>query len=601
MRLSPFPFRILFPAITLVVLLLSCDAPPVSEIDLDGDWITMADAEDRGMQEQWFQPGFERKNWETIRLDRTGWSAGGADLIRWYGYRFTADLTDSLEILRIHWIAGDVRVWLNGAEVGWSIRHGSMYARDVSGILRNGVNELIVRCKALEGRLGLRGRVSLVRKSHWEEHLRSPYGRLQAAAGVDWVSDAVFYEIDVRSITPEGTLRSAEDRLAEIRQIGITALILRPIHPIGDVNRMGQHGSPYAVQDFMAVHPEYGSLEDLRAFVATAQSLGMRVLMDMPASSAAWDSRIMFEHPEWFLMDASGAIVSPDPTRTDVAGLNYGHHELRKYMVSVMEYWVREAGIDGYRCDDAGLIPLDFWEIVRGRLANIRPALLLSDDFIPEHASEAFDVMPGWLAYDALGDVVAGREPAQTLHDALANEMLMLPEGARLLRTAGPMGNDLQARAGDLNPELERSVAALIYTLPGVPHIYNGAETGRIPVLSASERSSIDWTIGTGFRTFYQRLGILRAERASLRTGGYRPLTNSDPHRITSFERSAPGDRVITVVNWSGMSVQTAIGNDPSPTGWFDGVTGDHLEDRDSLNLVLPPYSFKILLSGQQP
>src|SRR5215472_13349747 len=141
----------------------------------------------------------------------------------------------------------------------------------------------------------------------------------------DWSKNASIYQINTRQFTPEGTLRAAEAQIPHLKALGVTILWLMPIHPIGQKNRKGTLGSPYAVQDYLKVNLDLGTLNDLKHFVATAHQQGMYVILD----------------------------------------LDYSHPELRKYMTDALKYWVREADVDGYRCDVAGFVPIDFWDNAR--------------------------------------------------------------------------------------------------------------------------------------------------------------------------------------------------------------------------------------------
>ena len=185
----------------------------------------------------------------------------------------------------------------------------------------------------------------------------------------EWSKNATLYQVNQRQMTPEGTFRAAEKHLQRIRDLGVDILWLMPVNPIGEQHRKGGLGSPYAVRDYFGVNPEFGDLDDLRHFVAAAHDLGMRVILDWVANHTAWDNVLVAEHPEWYARDWKGDFC-PTPwwDWDDVIDLDYGQEGLRRYMTEAMKYWVREADIDGYRCDVAGFVPLDFWENARREL-----------------------------------------------------------------------------------------------------------------------------------------------------------------------------------------------------------------------------------------
>ena len=196
----------------------------------------------------------------------------------------------------------------------------------------------------------------------------------------DWSKDATIYQINQRHFTPEGTFRAAKAHLPRLRDLGVDILWLMPVNPIGQEHRKGVLGSQYAVQDYLAVNPEFGDLDDLRHFVAAAHEHGLRVILDWVANHTAWDNVLVTQHPQWYARDWKGDF-RPTPwwDWDDVIDLDYSCAELREYMTEAMKYWVREADVDGYRCDVAGFVPVDFWENARRELDEIKPVFLLAE------------------------------------------------------------------------------------------------------------------------------------------------------------------------------------------------------------------------------
>ena len=196
-----------------------------------------------------------------------------------------------------------------------------------------------------------------------------PYVKLAHPA---WSKDAILYELNTRNFTPEGTFAAAAKQLPRLKALGVDIVWLMPIHPIGVEHRKGTLGSPYSVRDYRAVNPEFGTLADLQAFVAAAHAQGMHVILDWVANHTAWDNPLHAAHPDWYEHDWKGA-NRPTPwwDWEDVIDLDYASPGLRQYMTDAMAYWVRTADIDGFRCDVAGYVPLDFWENARAELDAI--------------------------------------------------------------------------------------------------------------------------------------------------------------------------------------------------------------------------------------
>ena len=179
----------------------------------------------------------------------------------------------------------------------------------------------------------------------------------------EWSRNAAVYQINTRQFTPEGTFKAAQEQLPRLQVMGVDILWLMPIHPIGEKNRKGTLGSPYSVKDYFGVNPEFGTEQDFRDFVNAAHELGMKVILDWVANHSAWDNPLVDEHPEWYSRDWKGDF-HPTPwwDWSDIIDFDYSQPGIRQYMTEAMTYWVSEFDVDGYRCDVAGYVPLDFLE-----------------------------------------------------------------------------------------------------------------------------------------------------------------------------------------------------------------------------------------------
>ena len=303
-----------------------------------------------------------------------------------------------------------------------------------------------------------------------------------------WKDDTVMYELFVPDFTEEGTFDAIIPRLGELKTLGITTLWLMPIHPIGVEKRKGVLGSPYAIRDYYAVNPDYGTAESFKALVDAIHAEGMHILLDLVANHTAWDHPWTKEHPEWYTPGEDGGIqvpVAPDgiPTDwTDVADLNYDNPELRTEMMSVMQYWIREFDIDGYRCDVAEWVPLDFWEEAIHSVRTIKSVLMLAEGGEVELHEAGFDLTYGWPFYGTLKTVWEEAESVQELRTQVLQVQKLLSEASRRLRFT----TNHDETAWDRTPpqifggqEGARAASLLAHTLPGVPLLYNGQETGR--------------------------------------------------------------------------------------------------------------------------
>jgi len=164
----------------------------------------------------------------------------------------------------------------------------------------------------------------------------------------DWVREAIIYEVYLRSFSPEGDFAGLEERLPELKDLGVTVLWLMPIHPVGEEERKGTLGSPYSVRDYFDVNPEFGTMEDFESLLESAHEHGFKLILDLVANHTAWDNPLIEEHPDWYVQDDEGNIMYPEGTDWwDVADLNYDNPEVWDYMKEVMRYWVEDVGVDG--------------------------------------------------------------------------------------------------------------------------------------------------------------------------------------------------------------------------------------------------------------
>ncbi len=199
----------------------------------------------------------------------------------------------------------------------------------------------------------------------------------------DWAHGAVIEQINLRSYPAAKTFKELEVCLPELKARGITVIDLMPIFPIGEFNRSSNAGNLNSIRDYYDVNNEFGVLMDFQSLVRTAHKHGIKILIDFVAAYTSWDCTILMEHPDWYLHNNDDYIISPKAEWNDVAALNLDHHEVRKYIIAAMEYWLKTADVDGYCCIDARMVPKDFCEIARMQLSHIKPVMFVSDSTMP--------------------------------------------------------------------------------------------------------------------------------------------------------------------------------------------------------------------------
>jgi len=370
----------------------------------------------------------------------------------------------------------------------------------------------------------------------------------------DWVRDGVIYQIFPRNFSSEGNFAGVTAQLDRLKDLGVTILWLMPIHPIGQEKKKGTIGSPYAVQDYYAINPAYGTQDDLKKLISESHRRGLKVIIDIVINHTAWDS-VLMKHPDWYKHDAKGNITYPYDWY-DIAALNYANPELRKYMTDMLRYWIRDFDLDGIRADVAGEVPTDFWENARVELDKIKPDIfMLAEAHKAELQVKAFDLDYSWPLHSALTEVLQGRAPATDLRKTWEDEFREWPRGALHLRFSD--NHDERRAIARFGEPGTLAASALMFTLDGVPLIYNGMEVGDTTESGAPalfERLPIFWPIAERrpeFPRFYKQIIALRKSSDALRNGSLNWLRNSDESRVVTFMRRTVSEEILVAINFS--------------------------------------------------
>jgi glycosidase len=428
-----------------------------------------------------------------------------------------------------------------------------------------------------------------------------PYVRFQHA---EWTKNASIYQINTRQFTPEGTFRAAEQQLPRLKELGVDILWLMPIHPIGQAKRKGALGSPYAVRDYMAVNPEFGTLDDFRHFVAAAHSLGLHVILDWVGNHTSWDNVLRTSHPEWYEKDYKGnAHPTPWYDWDDIIDLDYTQPGLRRYMTRAMTYWVREAGVDGYRADAAGLIPQDFWDNASRELRAIKPVFMLAEWESRDMHAYAFDASYAWSWWDGLRAVAEGKADATSLYTYYAWNQKFYPKQAyRMLYTTNHDKNAWDGTEFEIFGPAVDAAAAFSFVSEGMPMIYNGQEAGNHKRLAFFERDAIQWQ-PSPYEALYKNLLSLKKRNTALWNGEWGAtmlqVPNDTPKQVFSFVRQNAKDKVFAVFNLSGKVVQAGFSGDLHAGAYRDFGTGETVRVDSGSRFDMAPWSYRILIKAE--
>ena len=333
-------------------------------------------------------------------------------------------------------------------------------------------------------------------------------------------NSSVIYEANPKLFAERESLKAIEGRLDDIRELGADILWLMPIYEPGSLNAIG---SPYCVRDYEAVNPDYGTLADLQSLVATAHGMGMKVILDWVANHTSWDNAWITDHKEWYTQDAGGNIISPEGMGwSDVADLNFDNAEMRRAMIDAMSYWIREADVDGFRCDYAEGVPLDFWQEAIDALHDEKSDLLmLAEGGESQLYGAGFDLVYGWSFASELEQLFKGSATAAELFETHLEEYRDIPDGKWRMRYS--TNHDLASTASPITTYGGRDAALSAFViatmLPGVPMVYSSQEIGYGQALSFFNNNVLDWDSEPEYRARYQAILSAYRQTAQVRGG----------------------------------------------------------------------------------
>lgn len=398
-----------------------------------------------------------------------------------------------------------------------------------------------------------------------------------------WAHPTNIYEVNVRQYTPEGTLNAFATHLPRLKDMGVETLWFMPLQPIGKQHRKGTLGSYYSISDYISLNPEYGTFDDFTALVDQAHSYDMKVIIDWVANHTAWDHVWTLTRPDFFSKDGHGNFRPPYPDWSDVIHLNYQNDELWIAMVDDMKFWINNFDIDGFRCDMAHLVPLDFWRFARTTLDRHKKLFWLAETE-DMHYHEVFDASYTWEFLHKMEAYWKRETNIKGLIEVLQHYENAFPKKA--LRVFFTSNHDENSHSGS---EYERmghaakAFAVFCSTWNGVPLIYSGQEMPNSQRLMFFEKDPIHWTGSFGLHNFYKTLLNLHRYHPAMSAGDETVSTiiisTSENDRVFSYVR-AKGERVVFVIlNLSGDSGLDVKILDERITGRYNNVFTGEVED----------------------
>lgn len=412
----------------------------------------------------------------------------------------------------------------------------------------------------------------------------------------EWSKNATIYEVNIRQFTQEGTFNAFASHLPRLKEMGIDILWLMPIHPIGIKNRKGTLGSYYSVKDYTGINPEFGTLEDFKNLVNSAHQLGMYIIIDWVANHTSWDNVWTESHPDFFTRDGKGNFVSPYDW-TDVIDLNFDNKELWNNMRDAMKYWVDECDIDGFRCDVAAMVPLDFWKWLRPQLEAEKKLFMLAEAHEPE-LHEAFDMTYNWQLKDLFVGIAEGRKSAEDLYHYFDEEKNTYPENAyRMVFTTNHDENSWHGTDKERFGEFAEQFAVISCVVSGMPLVYSGMEGGLNKRLEFFEKDPISWK-ESRYNELYTKIFSLKKQNTAIWNGsfgGEMEKVDTGIKHVFSFVRQKNQNKIFSLFNLSNNRTTISM-DDKLISGEFKSLFSEEIYNFNSnKSLTLEPYSYLIL------
>lgn len=418
--------------------------------------------------------------------------------------------------------------------------------------------------------------------------------------------NSVIYELNVGSFTTEGTFTAATTKLNDLRTLGIDIVWLMPIYPRG-----GGINSPYAATDYQAVNPSYGTISDLKTFVSKAHSLGMKVWLDWVPNHTATNHRWVTEHPEYYVKDANGNIIHPN-NYGDVYQLDYTNNSLCDAMNNCLKYWIDQADIDGYRCDyiSSPAIPASYWQLAIPMLKAHKSSLIvmaegdLTDTNNKRLQNVGFDFDYAWqfqegLLFNQFGSSGTNASALQgNLESFLSASQALSNDRMVYLTNHDQNYNDGGRSLKEMYGDNTCALTTLVFTLYGMPLLYNGQETGNDQILDYFNDTKIKWTVGDRKvnNTIRTLIALKHSQKAlahgnSNQRGNIRFL-NTGNNSVIAYERTKDDNTVVVLLNFGTNQQNIRIS---------DITSGEYVQWLDSKTIAAGPVTKQVKLNSSDP
>ncbi len=409
---------------------------------------------------------------------------------------------------------------------------------------------------------------------------------------LSWVHQTNVYEVNLRQYTPEGSLIAFMRHMPRLKEMGVHTLWFMPVTPISLYKRKGSLGSYYACSDYTSFNPEFGSLHEFKALVQLAHEMDMKVIIDWVANHTGADHGWTRTHPEFYKLNEQGQFFDKNGW-DDVYDLNYDHQPLRNAMIESMKFWIREADIDGFRCDMAMLTPVDFWNEARTSCDAVKKLFWLAecDQWNEAVYLDVFDAAYTWKWMHVTQEYYQRSFPIHTLVDTLYGYNGLKPKNAiRAWFTSNHDENSWNGTEYEKYGEMAKPLAVFSCTWNGIPLIYNGQELPNHKRLSFFEKDPIAWNNQScELHDFYRKLLELHFHHPALTASSDQVHTffirTDHQDKVIAYMRKNGGSEVLVLLNLSPYPLTIHV-YDIEVQGIFRELFSDAIIDIDHGRLI---------------
>lgn len=435
-----------------------------------------------------------------------------------------------------------------------------------------------------------------------------------------WAKNANIYEVNIRQYTDEANFKGFESHIPRLHDMGVDILWLMPVHPIsvekrkakGDLlvkdiedieERKKYQGSPYAVADYTAVNPDFGSMDDFKSMLQTAHNNGMKVIIDWVPNHTGWDNKWIVEHPEWYTKDSLGNITDPINYETgeswgwtDVADLDYDNKEMRVAMLDAMLFWLDDVGIDGFRVDVAHGIEQSFWDEMKDKFEGKDVFLLAESEVASHRNSGAYHADYGWSFHHILNDIAKGDKNVSDVKDWLTKNKETYQKGFHMHFTSNHDENAWAGTEFSRMGDAHKVLAVLTCTFEGMPLIYSGQEEPLKEQLAFFSQQSIGFK-NYEYADFYKTLFTLKHNNEALWNGEYgAPLEIISPSEsVLAYSRKKGEDQVASILNLTDKEQEYTLDMDISDLK--NVFSGESVNLKAGMKYTISPWSYIVASS----